>query len=176
MLFWIVDHNEHFAHDVLLNELNANGLQQTISISTLSSGVQPNPIETEAITLLVSGVDENCSVSLREVLVVDAIPLKAAQVPVSSKLNNLEHLKDISFKELSDKTVGLLIGIDASVVFRALESRFGPEGTHDAIRTSLGWVLFGPALRCQCCADNEGWVSAPRTRYRLVSRYFFESW
>ena len=137
----------------IADELNANGSQQTISISTLSSGVQPIPIETEAITLLVSGVDENCSVSLREVLVVDAIPLKAAQVPVSSKLNNLEHLKDISFKELSDKTIGLLIGVDASVVFRVLESRFGPEGTPDAIRTSLGWVLFGPALRCQCCAE-----------------------
>ena len=137
----------------IADELNANGSQQTISISTLSSGVQPTPIETEAITLLVSGVDENCNVSLREVLAVDAIPLKAAQVPVSSKLNNLEHLKDISFKELSDKTIGLLIGVDASVVFRALESRFGPEGTPDAIRTSLGWVLFGPALRCQCCAE-----------------------
>ena len=75
------------------------------------------------------GVDENCSVSLREVLVVDAIPLKAAQMPVSSESNHLEHLKDISFKELSDKTIGLLIGVDASVVFRALESIFGPEGT-----------------------------------------------
>ena len=91
--------------------------------------------------------------SLREVLVVDAIPLKAAQVPVSSELSNLEHLKDISFKELSDKTIGLLIGVDASVVFRALESRFGPKRTPDAIRTSLGWVLFGPAQCCQCCVE-----------------------
>ena len=137
----------------IADELNANGLHQTISISTLSSGVQPTSIDTEAITLLVSGVDENCSVSLREVLVVDTIPLEAAQVPVSREMNNLEHLKDISFKELSDKTIGILIGVDASVVFRALESRFGPEGTPDAIRTSLGWVLFGPALRCQCCAE-----------------------
>ena len=69
-----------------------------------------------------SGVDENCSVSLREVLVVDAITLKAAQVPVSSDLNNLEHLKDISSKELSEKSIGLSIGVDASVVCRALES------------------------------------------------------
>ena len=34
-----------------------------------------------------------------------------------------------------------------------MESRFGPEGTPDAIRTSLGWVLFGPALCCQCFAE-----------------------
>ena len=74
-------------------------------------------------------------------------------MPVSSKLNNLEHLKDISFKDLSDKTIGLLIGVGVSVVYRALESRFRPEGTPDAIRTSLGWVLFGPALRCQCYAE-----------------------
>ena len=137
----------------IADELKANGSQQTISISTLSSEVQPTPIETEAITLLVSDVDENCSVSLREVLVVDAIPLKAAQVPVSSELSNLEHLRDISCKELSDKTIGLLIGVDAFVIFWALESRLGPEKTPDAIRTSLGWVLFGPAFRCQCYAE-----------------------
>ena len=46
--------------------------------------------------LFVSGVDENSSVSLREVLVVDAIPLKAAQVPISSELKNLEHLNNTS--------------------------------------------------------------------------------
>ena len=100
--------------------MNANGSQQTIFISTLSSAVQHTAIDTEAITLLVSGVDENCSVRLREILIVDAIPLKEAQVPVSSELSNLEHLQDISFKELSDKTIGLLIGVGLSVVFWAL--------------------------------------------------------
>ena len=41
------------------------------------------------------------------------------------------------------------------MVFRALESRLGPQGTPDAIRTSLGWVLFDPALCCQCYAEVE---------------------
>ena len=67
-------------------------------------------------------------------------------MPVSNELNNQEQLKDISFKELYDKTIGLSIGVDASVVFWALESRFGPEGTLVAIRTSLGWSLFGSSL------------------------------
>ena len=34
-----------------------------------------------------------------------------------------------------------------------MESRFGPEGIPDAIRTSLGWVLFSPTILCQCCSD-----------------------
>ena len=37
------------------------------------------------------------------------------------------------------------IGLDASFVFRALDTRYGPKGTPDAIRTVSGWVLFGPA-------------------------------
>ena len=124
---WIVDHIEHFAHEVLLMShgwITADRFDEYAII-----GVQPNPIDIKAITILVSDVNENCSVSLREVLVVDVIPLKAAQVPVHSELSNLEHLKNVSFKELSDRTIGLLVGVDASMVFQALENRFGPEGT-----------------------------------------------
>ena len=140
LTYALLDSGSHrtFCTRNIADELNANGLQQTVSMSTLSSGVQPNPIDIKAITLLVSDVNENCSVSLREILVVDVIPLKAAQVPVHSELSNLEHLKNVSFKELLDRTIGLLVGVDASMVFQALENRFGPEGTPDAIRTSLG--------------------------------------
>ena len=120
--------------------------------------------------LSVSDADENCSVSLTEVLVVNTISLKAAQVPVSSELSNLEHLKDISFQELSVKTIDLLFGVDASLVFQALESRFGPEGTPDALRSSLGLVLFGPALCCQGGAEvgNDKDVTHACTYMRVI--------
>ena len=72
-------------------------------------------------------------------------------------LEKFDHLLD--FKELPDKTEGILIGLDASLVFRSMDSRFGPEETPDAIKTVLGWVLFGPTLtptthcenRCRTC-------------------------
>ena len=59
--------------------------------------------------------------------------------------------------ELADKKVGLLIGLDAFTVFRPLETRFGPSGTPDTIRTILGWTLFGPSLSLEhVTGDNAG--------------------
>jgi len=51
---------------------------------------------------------------------------------------------DISFPKIKNKAAGLLIGVDHCKLLTPLESRFGPEGGPDAIRTSLGWVLYGP--------------------------------
>ena len=38
-----------------------------------------------------------------------------------------------------------LIRLDFAFLFRAIESRYGLEGTPDAIKMVLGWVLFGSA-------------------------------
>ena len=46
---------------------------------------------------------------------------------------------------MKDKSAGLLVGLDASTVFRPLQSIYGPEGTPDAIKTVFGCALFGPA-------------------------------
>ena len=42
-----------------------------------------------------------------------------------------------------NKSVELLIGIDCKKVFHLLECRIGPAKTPDAIRTPVGWVLYG---------------------------------
>ena len=84
--------------------------------------------------------------ALFKVLTVEKIPLRASPVPCRGSIKNFKHLHGITLSELPDKTVGLLIGLNASNLFRPLETRFGPMGTPDAIKTILGWTLFGPAL------------------------------
>ena len=49
----------------------------------------------------------------------------------------------MSFSKIEDKSIGILFGLDAHAVFRPLETRFGPDCAPDAIKTPLGWVLFG---------------------------------
>ena len=63
-----------FCMQNVADEMNANGLEQTISTSTLLLGPQQTSLDTEVITLSVIGADEDCSVSLKEVVVVDAFP------------------------------------------------------------------------------------------------------
>ena len=67
-------------------------------------------------------------------------------MPCRGSIKKFKHLRGITLSELLDKTVCLLIGLDASNLFRPLKTRFGPVGTPDAIKTILVWTLFEPSL------------------------------
>ena len=130
----------------LAEQLGAKGPIKQVSLSTLSSASGLDPISCREIDLTVTGLDSKESVALSKVLTVEKIPLRASAVPCRGSIKKFRHLRGIILSELPDKTVGLLIGLDASNLFRPLETRFGPVGTSDAIKTILGWTLFGPAL------------------------------
>ena len=72
--------------------------------------------------------------------------IQETPAPTNDQIGHLKHLCGISSIYLPDKTVGLLIGLDAHYLFRQLDARFGSAGSPDVIKTPLGWVLFGPSL------------------------------
>ena len=112
---------------------------------TLSTGQTAEITDCMVIPLTVQGVEEKQSIYLREVLTVPSIPLKAASIPSDEDPRHLKHLRGVKLSELKNKKVELLVGLDASFVFRPLESVCGPRGAPDVIKTVLGWTLFGPA-------------------------------
>ena len=79
-------------------------------------------------------------------LTFEKIPLQETPAPTNDQIGHLKHLCGINSIYLPDKTEGLLIGLDAHYLFRPLNVRFGSAGSPDVIKTSLGWVLFGPSL------------------------------
>ena len=48
------------------------------------------------------------------------------------------HFEDVSFREIKDKSVDILIGLDAHTVFRPLDTRFDSNGAPDAVKNPLG--------------------------------------
>ena len=83
---------------------------------------------------------------LRNILTIKKIPLQATPASTIDQIGHLKHLRSIGSTNLQNKTIGLLTGLDAHYLFRPLDVRFGPVGLPDVIKTSLGWVLFGPSL------------------------------
>ena len=104
---------------------------------TLSTGQTAEITDCMVIPLTVQGVGEKQSIDLREVL--------TACIPSGEELRHMKHLRGVKLFELKNKKVELLVGLDASFVFRPLENIYGPRGTPDAVKTVLGWTLFGPA-------------------------------
>ena len=129
----------------LAEALNVEGPVSRIPVQTLSSGVQGKVIEGMVVSLSVSSLCKDETIELSEVLTVEKIPIEAAELMSEETLRKFDHLHDLSFPELKDKTVGLLIGIDTPAALRPLDCRFGEDGGPEAVRTPLGWVLYGPA-------------------------------
>jgi len=58
----------------------------------------------------------------------------------------MDHLRNISFKELRGASVSFLISADVPELFCVMNSRKGLLGIPVAIETPLGWSLLGPSL------------------------------
>ena len=109
-----------FCQSALARKLKARGPRQSVPMYTLSTGSKVDITDSMAISLTICEIDEDQPVELDEVLTVHHIPLKAASIPSDVELKHMKHLQSVTLLELKDKSVGLLIGLDASTVFRAI--------------------------------------------------------
>ena len=90
---------------------------------TLSSWSKLDVIDCMEISVIASEHDGGEHVKLSDVLTVAEIPLQATPSPSPEEMTRLHLLREITLSEIPNKKVGLLIGLDASIVFRALDTR-----------------------------------------------------
>ena len=108
----------------LARKVGAREPRCKLPIKALSSGASVDEVDGKLISIVVSGMSDDRSLELRDVVTVKDIPAEGSSPPPFDILSNLEHLRGIRFEDLPSKKVGLLIGMDAAFVFRPLESRF----------------------------------------------------
>ena len=132
-----------FCEKSLARRLNARGPEKEVPLTTLTSDTEGSAVNGMVVSLVVSDLGGKESIKIRDVLTIDRIPLEARPKPDLREFESWSYLEGVSFSEIEDKSVGILIGLDAHEVFRPLETRFGPDGAPDAIKTPLGWILFG---------------------------------
>ena len=132
-----------FCEKSLARRLNARGPEKEVPLTTLTSGAEGSAVNGTVVSLVVSDLGGKESIKIQDVLTIDRIPLEARPKPDLREFESWSYLEGVSFSEIEDKSVGILIGLDAHEVFRPLETRFGPDGAPDAIKTPLGWILFG---------------------------------
>ena len=132
-----------FCEKSLARRLNAHGLEKEVPLTTLMTGAEGSAVNSIVVSLVVSDLSGKESIKIQDVLMIDRIPLEARPKPDLREFESWSYLEGVSFSEIEDKSVGILIGLDAHEVFHPLDTRFGPDGAPDAIKTPLGWVLFG---------------------------------
>ena len=77
-------------------------------------------------------------------LTVDCLPISGRSIPTVDDVAHWSYLQDIDFPQLDGKEITILIGSDVPEAHWSLEERRGGPKEPLAVRTLLGWTLFGP--------------------------------
>ena len=117
----------------LARKLQANGPRRFVSMYTLSAGQRAHVNDCMVIPRTVKGIEKEQSIDLYGVMTVPKIPLRATYIPSNEDLKHMKHLQGVKLFELKNKKVTLLIGLNASLVFRLLKSICGSISTSDAV-------------------------------------------
>ena len=137
-----------FCTERLVDELKLQGPNHVMQLHAMTQTGGANSIKGKLVSFSVSSLeDHQSSIQLSQVMTVDKLPMQKCQVPGWKELNNWEHLEGLHIPELEDKSVDLLIGTDYAQASVPLESRASSQEGPVAVKTTLGWTLYGPMLK-----------------------------
>ena len=125
-----------FCSKSLMEKLNLCATDSKLTLSTLSGTSKQS---TKVVDFKVTSSDHSSCIQLRNVFVVDHIPVRMA--PMCSR--SYAHLADLPIR--NGNAIDILLGQDNSEALLPLEVRKGREGEPFAVRTILGWSLNGPS-------------------------------
>ena len=109
---------------------------------------EASDLKGELITFSESSLEDYHSIcELSKIMTVDKLPIRQCYVSGWGEQSYWEYLDDALFLEQEVKSIDLLIGIDHPQASTFLESRYSPEGGPVAVKTPLGWTLFGPVSK-----------------------------
>ena len=105
---------------------------------------------------------------LENVLTTDNLPVTPKHVAENDELHEWQHLGDLVLLKIEDKHVTVLIGNDRpDIIDSCLDKRVGKKGEPCAVKTSLGWTVYGPMGNAY---DGEVSVSFTRSEYDVLDR------
>ena len=140
--------NKTFCSKEFMNKLGLEGDNSSLTIETLTDGVDLNVKEVSLEVTSVMGKQSNRkAIDLPKVYVLSRFPALNGCVARPDDVVKWEHLRDINvmqMRHMSQNKVDLLIGQDAPQALIPLEVREGKNGGPYAVRTALGWTLNGP--------------------------------
>ena len=116
----------------------------TIPVASL---YQEKTIETTEIFLGIEAIDSSRPIINLPVFAASTTDFQMPTVPIkmlNSVCKDVGHLSGISFPQIRDNRIGILIGADAFTATVPLKYTIGPPGTPYGVLTQLGWTITGP--------------------------------
>lgn len=129
-----------FATESLINQLNMNGRNTSISLRTMGN---ISIVNTCIVTgLEISSLDGE-EFELSEVYSQNTIPVTKDNIPCQEDVNSWPHLKVVKLPTIQAE-IGLLIGANVPRAMEPLQVTSSVDDGPYAVRTILGWTVNGP--------------------------------
>ena len=125
----------------LANVVGLKGEKATLELTTVNG--KSSPKQVSMVELTIKGINQRVEHSIQQVYVDKAFTLPCNTLQVQD-IQTYPHLKDIKIcKPIENQNVDLLIGANASEILLPLECRRGKPEDPIAVKTPLGWTIFG---------------------------------
>ena len=168
-----------FIHDVLLEQLGANGIKTTLNLKTLNGERSENTLAIEG--LKVCGVNGDGSwLKLPKLYSRAELPVDKEEIATPDNISKWEHLEVVS-KEIAQVDtipVGILVGANCIKALEPTQVISSKAGGPYAYKTRLGWCIVGPIndsavknpVKCNRIAVKDVTTSAVASHHFEIER------
>ena len=139
----------------LLETIDAIGAKTYESDATVTTFNKTIRGQQEFADFKVMPLDRSFTLDIKEAVVGDILTTEKDSPPRNQDIIGRDYLSDVSFTELGDPTIGLLIGATFAYTWMGSEVRFQSPDEPFAMLTHFGWTLVGPPLDKSADPDSD---------------------
>ncbi|XP_065076052.1 uncharacterized protein LOC135699688 [Ochlerotatus camptorhynchus] len=127
----------------ITNQLKATGKPQPLRV-TWTAGMTRLERESMVLNLTISAVGSKELFSMEKVHTVEELKLPVQSLNYQELVERYSHLQNLPLAEYTNDSPKILIGLKHLHLFAPIESRIGQPGEPIAIKSRLGWTVYGP--------------------------------
>ncbi|XP_062537760.1 uncharacterized protein LOC134206081 [Armigeres subalbatus] len=127
----------------LVNQLGVRGVTQSLR-KTWTAGVSRIEKDSQCVSLSISAKGSAQRFIIKSAHTVDSLKLPRHTIDVSEVVKQYAHLRGLPIADVQHAAPQILIGLKDILLYAPLESRIGRPEEPIAVRSKLGWSVYGP--------------------------------
>lgn len=139
----------------LTNRLYAEGIKWPLTIKWTANVTREEP-DSKMLNLWITALGNEEKLPLYAAHTVEKLLLPKQSLKSTALATKYSHLRNISIDSYSDQHPGLLIGLNNLHTIAPIEAKIGKIGEPVAVRSKLGWSVYGPTSERKESAEIVG--------------------
>lgn len=155
----------------LMKQLGVSGPTRSLKLKW-SNDISRVEHQSQSVRFSISNIEGNYTTSLQNVRTVAKLQLPMQSMSLAD-LQKYKHLKNIPVSEYANAQPQILIGIDNHTLMVPMDIVEGHEGEPVAIKTRLGWTVFGSGENSEYSEKLvNSHIANEIELHKLVEKYF----